>query len=181
MTEPFLLAMPGKPDGDAWSMRAPADFRDPTKCISLVPMTSRIMGADRELYTEAEIKSDPQFLRSAKSNTARNAIRVGDGDADWVSVRSNRTGVPCAAMFFLDGREKLFGAIHAENIEDYYIIFITQDEVLLARKADFPLSNIKRTVKNIRNKMQSLYPEGCPVLATEVFVYDKSARRYEEA
>lgn len=181
MTEPFLLAMPGEPDDGAWSMRAPVDFRDPTKCIALVPMTSRIMGSDRGLFTEEEIKADPQVLKSAKANTSRNPIRVGDADTDYVSIRSNKTGVPCAAMFFLEGREKLFKAVQAEDIENYYIIFITQDEVLLARKSDFPVSNIKRTVKNIRNKMQSLYPEGCPVLATEVFTYDKSIRRYVEA
>ncbi len=179
MTEPFLLAMPSEPEDGAWFERAPVEFRDPTRSICLVPMTTRIMASDRALYSEDEVRADPQFLKSARSNTAKNAIRRSD-DGDYVSVRSSRTGMPCAAMFFLQGREKLFDAVKIDP-DRYYIVFITQDEVLFADRADFQLSNIRRTTKNISNKLRSLYPDGCPILATEVFCYDKAQRKYVEA
>lgn len=180
MTEPFLLAMPGEPDDGAWYERAPVEFRDPVKSICLIPMTSRVMASDRGLFTDAEIAEDPQLLKAARSNTMKNNIRKNDADNDYVSVRSNRTGMPCAAMFFMPNREKLFEALKCQP-DRYYFIFITQDEVLLASREEFQLSNIKRTTRNIRNKLMSLYPEGCPVLATEVFAYDRDARKYIEA
>ena len=180
MTEPFLLAMPGAPDVEgAWHETAPVEFRDPAKSICLVPMTSRISAADRGLMTDEEIRADPAFLKSARANTSRNAVRRGT-EGEYLSVRSNKTGMPATAMFFMAGREKLFDALGIDPGEHYFI-FITQDETLLARKSDLHLSNIRRTTRNIKNKLASLYPEGCPVLATEVFVYDKDARKYKEA
>lgn len=179
MTEPFLLAMPGEPEDGIWRQPAPMEFRNPLSSVCLVIMTSRIIAGDRGMYTEAEIKADPQIVKSAADNTASNKLRMNT-DNDFISIRSNKTRQPCAAAFLLPGRRRLFSNLRLDPSQ-YYFVFITQDEVLMAQKDKFKPSAIRKVTASMANKIRSLHPEGCPIVATEVFSYDPESDSYQEA
>ena len=179
MTEPFLYIINGTPDKPIYSETAPVQFKNPTKSLSLIPMTSRIMSMDRGFFTIDEINNDKSILKTAYENTAKNKIRKNT-DNDFISVRSSKTEVPCAAAFMLRGKDKLFKALEI-NISEYYIIFITPDEVLFAEKQKFKPTQIKKITANIKNKLKSLFTgDNDPVLAVEVFVYDETQNEYIE-
>lgn len=178
MIEPFLFLMNGELEKPAYCEIAPVEFKNPNRVLSLVPVTSRILTLDRDFYTEEEIEADKTIWKSAYENTLKNQIRKNT-DNDFISVRSNKTDVPCAAAFMLKGREKMFKALDI-NIENYYIIFITPDEVLFAEKAKYKPTQIRKVTANIKNKLNSLCPQNPPTLAVEVFEYDEENSKYVE-
>ena len=178
MTEPFLYLVGLKPDAPAYSEKAPADFKDPSQGLYMLPMTSRILAGDRGLYTEDEIKGDPNILKAASANTSKNQIRK-NVDNDFISVRSNKTDMPCSVLFMLKGREKTLSMLGIDP-DKFYAIFITSDETMFAEKAKYKPTQIKKILRNIENKMNSMYPNASPVLSTGIFEYDKEAARYVE-
>lgn len=179
MLEPFLLALPETPGPETWREEAPIDFKDMTKRIYLVPMSSRIQAGDREFYTVDEVKSDPSIVRSARNNTLRNKLRKNT-DNDFVSIRSNGTETPCAAAFLCDGRTNAFDSLKIGRIQDYYAIFVSPDEVLFADKEKLRPANIRRILASIRNRVVSIYGDGAPILSMEVLEYDTGTDRYTE-
>lgn len=179
MTEPFMYLIDGALEEPLYCEPAPVDFKNPLNRMSLVPMTSRIMSMDRGFYTSEEVRADGGILKSAYRNTLSNRVSRNT-DNDFVSIRSDKTEMPCAAAFMLSSREKLFDALGIA-VDDYYVIFITSDEVMFAKKSDFKPTQIRKVTANIRNKLNSLFPDNSPVLRTEVFVYDRDERRYKEA
>lgn len=178
MIEPFLYVMNGTLEEPAYYEIAPVEFKNPMNSLTLVPITSRILSMDREFYTTDEIKADPNIMRMANENMIKNQIRKNT-DNDFISIRSNKTDVPCAAVFLLPNREKMFKALGID-INDYYVIFITSDEVLFAEKAKFKPTQIRKLTANMKNKMTSLCPNGSPILCTEVFQYDQETSKYIE-
>ena len=78
----------------------------------------------------------------------------------------------------LNSKHKLFAALNID-IDDYYIIFITPDEVLFADKSKFKPTQIKKVTTNIKNKMTAICSDS-PILAAEVFIYDKDEDKYVE-
>lgn len=178
MVEPFMYIFEGELEAPEYSEPAPVEFKNPTRMLSLIPITSRILSLDRTPYTIEELEADKSILKSAYENTSKNKIRKNT-DNDFISVRSAKTDVPCVAAFMLKSREKLFAVLDI-TIDDYYIIFITPDEVLFAEKAKFKPTQIKKVTSNIKNKMNSLFPDGSPILSTEVFVYDQENEKYIE-
>ena len=177
MTEPFMIPILGEPE-NAYFDKAPVDFKNPVETISLIPMTSRILAGDRPLYTADEVKNDSNILKYAYENTQKNQLRKNT-DNDFISVRSNKTNIPCTALFMSKNREKTFVALGID-IKDYYIIFITMDEIMFAEKKNYKPSQIKKIITNIKNKMNSLCPDANPVLSTKIFEYDCEVNRYIE-
>ena len=177
MTEPFIIPILGEPE-NAYFDTAPIDFKNPVETISLIPMTSRILTGDRAFYTKDEIENNKNILKEAYDNTNKNPLRRNT-DNDFISVRSNKTGVPCTALFMSKNRERTFKALDI-NINDFYIIFITMDEVMFAEKANYKPTQIKKIITNIKNKMSSLCPDGNPILSTKIFEYDAEVCRYIE-
>lgn len=178
MTEPFLYLIPGEPEAPAYSEKAPVDFKDAAGGFWLIPMTSRILSGDRELYSVSEIESNPGIMKAASVNTMKNMIRKNT-DNDFISIRSNRTNMPCAALFMLKGREKAWKAAGIDP-SAYYIMFVTSDEVMFADKSKFKPAQIRKVMSNIRNKMTSLFPGASPMLSTSIFEYDGGSGRYIE-
>lgn len=177
--EPYLLAMPGPPDDpEAWYLEAPVDFKDPSKHITLIIASSRILSGDRPLYSKTEVKADPALADTALRNTHTNRLSRGKGN-DFLSLRSNSTGIPAAAAFLTDGREKIFRAAGVDPYQ-YYFVFLTADEVLLTEKSGLKPSAIRRLVKNAENRLRSSYHDDAPILSTEVLEYGTD-RRYHEA
>ena len=178
MTEPFLYLISRELDPPFYCERAPVDTRDPSQGLWLVPMTSRILSNDRGFYTDDELETDKLILKSANANTLKNRI-CKSTDNEFLSVRSNKGEVPCAAMFMLKGRSKIFEAIKIDP-KDYYIIFITADEVMFAEKSKYKPTQIKKVLASIKNKMNSLFPDASPVLSTAIFEYNPEVSRYIE-
>lgn len=177
MTEPFMYIFEGELEKPEYSEPAPIEFKNPMRMLSLMPITSRILSLDRTPYTIDELKDNPDILKMAYENTSKNKIRKNT-DNDFISVRSSKTEVPCTAAFMLNSKHKLFSALNID-IDDYYIIFISPDEVLFADKTKFKPTQIKKVTINIKNKMTTICNDS-PVLATEVFVYDKDNDKYVE-
>ncbi len=169
MNEPYLLAVATPPDDGIWHEKAPVDFKDPDRGIYLVPVTPRVLSQERAMYTEDEVKADPEFVKAAIVNTRKNRLRRNT-DNDFISLRSDNTQIPCTSMFFMDNRETVFKALAVDPI-DYFIVFITSDEVLMADRIKFRPSNIRRMVDSIVNRISSLYPDDTPILCKEVFEY----------
>lgn len=180
MLDPFLLALAAPPETGIWREEAPIDFRDPLKKICLVPVTERIMAGGRGFYTEAEIEADPSIIASARRNIMQNKLRK-NLDNDFVSVRSNRTDTPCAAVFMSKGRETAFEALRIGRMQDFYTVFVTPDEVLFADKSRLKPANIRRVMSSIKNRVSSIFPEDAPILSMEVLEYDPGTGRYTEA
>ena len=188
LPEPFLFAMPSDPGGDIWSEKAPVDFRDPSKGIWLVPMTGRIMAGDRGLYTRDEMRDDQGILRQAYAVMSKTKVSRYVG-ADFTGVRAKDGSPPCAARFFMPGRDQAVRLaisgdrdrpLDERELPHWYFIFLTPDEVLFARKRDGTgLSNIRRLVEEMAANLASVYPDVPPVLSTEVFEYANG--RYVEA
>lgn len=176
--EPYVTLINGQPKKPAYYQPAPLAFKDPHKIMSLIPVDESVLSGERDFYTVDEMKANETLLKSAYDNTARNMLRKFT-DEEFLSVRSAKTGIPCAAAFMLSTKNMLFQALSLD-ISQYYIIFITYDEVMLAEKEKFKPAAIRKTVTNIRNKMSSVFKDASPVLCTEVFVYDKENDRYEE-
>lgn len=179
MLEPFLMALPEAPDPSIWREEAPIDFKDMTRKIFLVPMSSRIQAGDRGMYTVAEVEEDPSVIKSARNNTLRNRLRKNT-DNDFISIRSNGTDTPCAAAFLCNGRMNAFESLKIGRIQDYYVIFMTPDEVLFADKEKLRPANIRRILTSIRNRVMSMYRTDAPILSMEVLEYDTGTNRYEE-
>lgn len=179
MLEPFLMTLPEAPDPEIWREDAPIDFKDMTKKICLVPMASRIQAGDRGFYTVAEIEADPSIIKSARNNTLRNRLRKNT-DNDFISIRSNGTETPCAAAFLCSGRMNAFESLKIGRIQDYYVVFMTPDEVLFADKEKLRPANIRRILTSIRNRVVSMYKGDAPILSMEVLEYDTGTDRYEE-
>ena len=177
MTEPFMYIFNGELEKPIYSNPAPVEFKNPMKILSLMPITSRILSLDRQPFTTEEIENDPDILKMAYDNTSKNKIRKNT-DNDFISVRSSKTDVPCTAAFMLNSKHKLFAALNID-IDDYYIIFITPDEVLFADKSKFKPTQIKKVTTNIKNKMTAICSDS-PILAAEVFIYDKDEDKYVE-
>lgn len=179
MLEPFLLALPEAPAPDIWREEAPVSFKDMTKKIYLVPMSSRIQAGDRGMYAVSEIEADPSIVKSARNNTLRNRLRKNT-DNDFISIRSNGTETPCAAAFLCSGRMNAFESLKIGRIQDYYVVFMTPDEVLFADKEKLKPANIRRILSSIRNRVVSMYRDDAPILSMEVLEYDTGTDRYEE-
>lgn len=179
MLEPFLLALPETPGPDIWREDAPIDFKDMTRKLYLVPMSSRIQAGDRGMYTIDEIKDDPSVIRSSRHNTLRNRLRKNT-DNDFISIRSNGTDTPCAAAFLCDGRMNAFESLKIGRIQDYYVIFVSPDEVLFADREKLRPSNIRRILASIKNRVVSMYRDDAPILSMEVLEYDTGTDRYTE-
>lgn len=178
MTEPFLYTLNNIPDDSAYYEIAPVQFKNPNKSLYLIPLTSKILASTRGFYTKEEIDENKSIIKSAYDNTAKNQLRKNT-DNDFISIRSNKTDIPCAATFMTPNRHRLFKAIEID-ITDYYIIFITADEVLLAEKATIKPTQIRKVLNNIKNKMTSLFPQASPVLTTTIFVYNMEDDCYVE-
>lgn len=178
MVEPYLYVFDGMLDKPLYSELAPVEFKNPQKMLSLMPMTSRILTLGREPFTVDEIEKDSSILKQSYENTTKNKLRKNT-DNDFISIRSNETEIPCAAGFLIPSRQKLFTALNID-INDYYIVFITPDEVLLADKQKFKPTQIRKVTANIKNKMNSLFTADSPILCTEVFIYDSEADKYVE-
>ena len=177
MNEPYLLAVTALPDADVWHEKAPVDFKDPDRAVYLVPVTPRILSLERGMYTPEEVKADPELIKSAITNTRKNRLRR-NVENDFVSLRSDNTQVPCVPMFLMDNRETVFKALAMDPM-DYYIVFITPDEVLMADRNKFKPSIIRRMVDSINNRITSLYPNDTPILCKEVFEYGPDGRYRE--
>lgn len=178
MIEPFLYTISGELEDPAYCEPTPVEFKNPNRVLTLVPVTSRILTLDRDFYSKEEIKADKMILKAARENTMKSQIRKNT-DNDFISIRSNKTEIPCVAAFMLQNREKLFKALNIE-IDDYYVVFITPDEILFAEKAKYKPTQIRKVTANIRNKLNSLCQDNTPILATEVFEYDKEQSKYVE-
>lgn len=178
MVEPFLYTINRELEDPAYCEPAPVEFKNPNHVLTLVPVTSRILTLDRDFYSKEEIKADKMILKAARENTMKSQIRKNT-DNDFISIRSNKTEIPCVAAFMLQNREKLFKALNIE-IDDYYVVFITPDEILFAEKAKYKPTQIRKVTANIRNKLNSLCQDNTPILATEVFEYDKEQSKYVE-
>lgn len=178
MIEPFLYLISGEPEAPAYAEKAPVDFKDAAAGLWLIPMTSRILSGDRPLYSAEEIEKDPGIMRAASANTVKNQIRKNT-DNDFVSIRSNRTEMPCAALFVSKGRDKAFKAAGIDP-SAYYAIFITADEIMFADKSKYKPAQIRKVIASIRNKMASLFPNASPVLSAAIFEYDGGSGRYVE-
>ena len=57
-------------------------------------------------------------------------------------------------------------------------MFITPDEILLADKSEYPLTTLKKTVRSIRNQLESKKPG--VLLSMEVLEYDAETDTYRE-
>lgn len=171
MIEPFLYLINRRLEDGIYSEKAPADFKDPDQGLYMIPMTSRVLAGDRGFYTEAEIAADKAIMDAARANTRKNQIRK-NVDNDFISIRSSQTGMPCAVIFMLKSREKTFEKIGIDP-EKYYMMFITADEALFAEKAKYKPTQIRKILSNIKNKMNSTYPDASPVLSTAIFEYIK--------
>lgn len=178
MFEPFFIVINSEPENHIYFEHAPVEFKNPTKGLYLIPMTSRILALDRGLYTVEEVNENKAWLQTAMTNTIKNALRKNT-DSDFISIRSNKSSMPCAAIFMINNPEKIFNSLSL-NIDDYYVIFITSDEVMFAEKSKYKPTQIKKIIMSIKNKMNSLCPDASPILATEIFEYDKEVNRYVE-
>jgi len=178
MIEPYLYVFDGMLDKPLYSELAPVEFKNPNRMLSLIPMTNRILTLNREPFTVDEIEANRTILQQAYENTTKNKLRKNT-DNDFISIRSNETEVPCAAGFLIPTKSKLFTALNID-INNYYIIFITPDEVLLANKEKFKPTQIRKVTANIKNKMNSLFTADSPILCTEVFTYVAEEDKYVE-
>lgn len=156
----------------------PLVFKDPKKSLKMIPINNDILLENRPLFTTDEINQDKSILKEAKNNTSMNRVRKFD-DHDFISIRSADTDIPIGASFMLNIKEKLFQKLKLEPTE-YFIIFITPDEILLADKTKYNKTNIKKNISAIQNKLKSKYGAESPILLTEVFYYDKDSKTYIE-
>ena len=178
MNEPFLYLIAQPLEPPYYCEKAPVEFRNPVMGLYVIPMTSRILSGDRDFFTEGEIRADKSILKAAGSNTAKSSIRK-NVDNEFMSIRSNRSGIPCTAVFMLSNREKTFELLNIDP-DEYYMMPITPDEMMFAEKSKYKPAQIKKTLANIKNKMSSLFPDGSPVLTVSVFEYDKERHAYVE-
>ena len=185
MTEPFMMAPPG--DG-YWHMQGQARFKSPERQIVLVPMTSGIMAGDRPMYSVEECQADDTIWKNAVDNTAHIGLRVSV-ENDLVSVRSSKSaGTPGTAALLLPGPKRRARILQSltDNLrgkkmppaQDHYFIFITPDEALMADKAKFTPSVLRKMVRNIKNQLESSNPG--LLLATEVMEYDPDEDCFQE-
>ncbi|MCM1296337.1 MAG: hypothetical protein NC311_12430 [Muribaculaceae bacterium] len=189
MLEPFMLATSSLPDGDVWFHKANIEFHDPGRRICLLPMSTPVIACDRPFYTKDECEADNGRLwKAAVDNTANIPLRISVSD-DLVSLRSAKSaGTPCAGVLLLPGGKRisrLMGSVDAilknkkmPPAADHYFVFITPDEILLADKAKLKASVLKKTVKNIRNRLAE--ENKSLLLATEVLEYDAEDNVYHE-
>ena len=182
MVEPFLYPIMATPGGNIYYEKTPTEFKNPRISMSLIPMNSRIIAGDRQFFTKDEIEADPILLRSAYENTIKNKLRISDKDK-FISVRAaknNDKEIPCAACFMITTvNEKLFKTLNID-IDDFYIIFITPDEVLFAPQK-LKITEVRKEIQNIKNKMSSIFNDDAPILTTRIFIYDKERMMYFEA
>lgn len=188
MIEPFMMAVSGIPDPGTYSCRTPIKFKDPSRAVSLVPVNSAILSGDRPFYTVAQAKADDTIWKSAIDNTAQIGLRAST-DNDLVSIRSSRdAGTPGAAVLLLPGRvrrarlmQALSDSLRAKGkpaAQDCWFVFITPDEILLADKSEYPLTTLKKTIRSIRNQLESKNPG--VLLSAEVLEYDAENDTYRE-
>ena len=188
MNEPFMLAVSGRPEESIWRYEAPVRFKNPDRAICLVPMDTPVMSGDRPMYTVPELESGSAVWKAAIDNTALVPLRMST-ENDMVSIRSSKAaGTPCAAVLLLPGskrRAKVMAPVDEylkkngmPDIAGHYFVFITQDEVLLADKAKIKPSILKKTIRSIKNQLESQDP--ALLLSTEVLEYDKDEDEYRE-
>lgn len=188
MIEPFMMAVSGRPDPAVYTCRTPIKFKDPNRAISLIPVSSEILSGDRPFYTVEQAKADDTIWKSAIDNTAQIGLRAST-ENDLISIRSTADAkTPGAAVLLLPGKNRrirLFQAL-AENLrskgkpapQDCWFVFITPDEILLADKSEYPLTTLKKTVRSIRNQLESKKPG--VLLSMEVLEYDAETDTYRE-
>ncbi len=182
--EPYIALLIDKPERPIHSEKAPVEFKNPRRELSMIVMTDEIIRGYRSFYLEDEIKKNPSIWQNACSMSIRNKLKATEIE-DYISIRSNGTQIPCAASFMMPKREKIFNAIQPAggtkvDITDYYIIFVTHDEILIADKSKKKPSDIKKDVIDIRNKASYMYKEASPFLCAEVFTYDREKQLYIE-
>lgn len=188
MIEPFMMAVSGVPGSGTYSCKAPIRFKDPARAVSLVPVNSAILCGDKPFYTEAQAKADDTIWKSAIDNTARIGLRAST-ENDLVSIRSSLdAGTPGSAVLLLPGRVRRTRLMQAlsESLkskgkpaaQDCWFVFITPDEILLADKSEYPLTVLKKTIRSIRNQLDSKNPG--VLLSAEVLEYDAENDIYRE-
>jgi len=179
MAEPYYFLTSIPIPEPYYSEIAPVEFKQPDKKLYMVPLTEAIKTSVRDFFTRDELAEDKTILKMTANNTMKNHLRINT-DNDFISIRSAKTQIPCAVSFMMPNKKAVFKVLNIDNILDYYIIFITSDEIMLAEKDKFKPTQIKKTITNIKNKMATLCPTDTPILATEIFVYDAEADRYVE-
>ena len=188
MKEPFMMPSPDLPPEGTYFINTHIEFKTANRSIVLIPMNISIISGDRACYTVQECEADTSIWKSAVENTANIDVTVNT-DGDFVSIRSARSeDTPCGALLLLPGknrRTRLLRMISEKlrqkkmpDAQDHYFIFITPDEILLADKSKFKLTVVRKTIKNIRNRLTSTDPG--LLLSTEVLEYDADEDVYKE-
>lgn len=188
MKEPFMMPSSQTPTDGVYSVNTRIEFKDPARKIVLVPMDTQIMSGERQCYTTQECEANNAIWKSAIENTAQ-IEPIVNTDNDLVSIRSAKSsGTPCAALLLLPGKNRRARLLRVitDNLakkklppaQDHYFIFITPDEILLADKAKFKPSVLRKTIRNIKNRLASTNPG--LLLSTEVLEYDADEDVYRE-
>ena len=186
--EPFFYVINAEPSPPVYFETAPIDFHDPRENLYLIPVTANILAGNRSLYTQDEINAKPDII--ATENTLKGSIlRINYENNGFYSVRSNRTNLPAAAFLLLTNPEKRSkawktisgdGSKHPISPYQRYVIFITPDEILFPDKK-ISLTQIRKQLENIKNKMNSIYMNSTsPLLSTKILEFKQEVNRYAE-
>ena len=188
MTEPFMFATSAELPPGTYSYRAPVRFKDPEKAIRLILMDTPVMAGDREFYSADYVAENTDYAKAAIDNTAQIGFRLSR-DRDVVSIRSSKaSGIPCAAALLLQGpkrRARIMAAITdmlkkngMPDAGSHYFVFVTPDEILMADKSKLRPGVLRKTLRNIKNRLES----GDPgiLLSTEVLEYDPAEDVFQE-